>query len=164
MFQGSLVWSELQQDDTRLLYRYITNTLLPNSLRSSSSAFGAGPAGTPGSAIAPSPFSGHQGRFLAGGPDKETLRKAPEPGADLPEFRTPRVNLQGEYGGEHRLLVYHAVGSTLCMLVPAIREPTHEFYRGLDALVGPHLTNMSADLMDVFGANASSGSGSQVLW
>ena len=65
-------------------------------------------------------------------------------------------------------MVYHAIGSTLCVLLPSLREPTLDFYRGLDALVGPHLTNMSADLMDVFGAGSLPGPGSstaaQLLW
>lgn len=65
--------------------------------------------------------------------------------------------------------MYHAVGSTLCLFLPVPREPTREFYRGLDALVGPHLTNMSADLMDVFntsggGHNGEATGNAQVLW
>ena len=74
------------------------------------------------------------------------------------------------------MIVYHALGSTLCMFVPVIRELTVEFYRQLvrdspsmsmcraysihrhlllqDASLGPILTNMSADLMDVFGQDS----------
>ena len=31
----------------------------------------------------------------------------------------------------HHMVVYHALGSTLCMFVPVIRELTVEFYRQL---------------------------------
>ena len=32
---------------------------------------------------------------------------------------------------EHHMIVYHALGSTLCMFVPVIRDLTVEFYRQL---------------------------------
>ncbi len=141
---------------SRLLYLYITQTLLPGALSSSSSNLLLSPPSAGG------PFSGHQGRFLAGGP--------PSTRGDISamEWRTPTVRLlheataedgdqQSSMGVEHQLIVYHAVAATLCLLVPAVHgELPDEFFRQFDAAVGPRLTNLSADLLDVFGTSSSS--------
>ena len=134
--QGNVIWSELQQEDTRLLYYYLVESLLPSSEQTSTGAAGAGAGG------ARSPFGGHQGRFLTGGPQTQTI-------SDL-DFKIPTVFLEGGER-EHHLIVYHALGSSVCIFIPVIREPTVDFFRQLDASLGPALTNMSADLMDVFG-------------
>eukprot|EP00095_Tigriopus_kingsejongensis_P003752 maker-scaffold911_size81771-snap-gene-0.21 protein:Tk03752 transcript:maker-scaffold911_size81771-snap-gene-0.21-mRNA-1 annotation:"vacuolar fusion protein ccz1 homolog" len=148
--QGNVVWSDLQHDDTKLLYHYITTTLLPGHHPN------AGSTSTPG------PFTGHQGRFLVGGPPNPASHTFEEP--KVPKVHLFRVRSEEEEGSgdhlegrlEHHLVVYHAVSSTVCLMIPSFRELTHEFYSTLDASLGPYLTNMSADLMDVFGQNSSS--------
>lgn len=146
--QSNVVWSELQAEDTRLLYYYITQTLLPSAQARSFSSSAL--ARTPGDILATvrSPFSGHQGRYLAGGPSSVTSCQ-PE---DLSDIKIPKVHLNDaeDEGTVYQLVVYHAISSTICMLVDSRREMSLDFYRSLDALIGPHLTNMSADLMDVF--------------
>ena len=46
------------------------------------------------------------------------------------EFQIPTVFLDRGKDEQH-MIVYHALGSTLCMFVPVIRELTVEFYRQL---------------------------------
>ena len=55
---------------------------------------------------------------------------------------------------------FQALGSTVCLLVPSMRELTVEFYRQLDASLGPLATTMSTDLLDVFGKQQQSGGSS----
>ena len=45
-------------------------------------------------------------------------------------FQIPTVFLE-RGTEEHHMVVYHALGSTLCMFVPVIRDLTVEFYRQL---------------------------------
>ena len=52
---------------------------------------------------------------------------------------------------EYHFLVYHAIQSTLCLLIPHEVDFTVDFFKRLDGNLGPKLTNMSADLLDVFG-------------
>jgi hypothetical protein len=52
---------------------------------------------------------------------------------------------------EYHFLVYHAIKSTLCLLIPSEFDFSVEFFKRLDGHLGPRLTNMSADLLDVFG-------------
>ena len=154
--EGNVVWSDLQQEDTKLLYHYITKTLLPANSGSSLM-----------SPTVPSrgPFAGHQGRYLTGGP-VNVASLSDDPSHD---FNTPVVHLMTEYLGDedeedddlpedgfcqrvpHHLIVYHALSATMCLMVPAIHEMTDEFYKSFDANLGPIMTNISADLMDVFG-------------
>ena len=60
---------------------------------------------------------------------------------------------------EHQLLVYHALSSTVCLLVPAHISVDKGLIDRLDGHMGTALTNMSADLLDVFGRGTSSNSG-----
>ncbi|TRY79925.1 hypothetical protein TCAL_07067, partial [Tigriopus californicus] len=136
--QGNLVWSDLQQDDTQLLYHYITSTLLPHAPTH------ATPNTLEGEGTPRSPFSGHQGRFLSGGPPNPNSSTFEEP-------LVVKVHLQRDQARqEHHLIVYHALNSTVCLMIPSFQELTHELYRKLDASLGPQMTHMSADLMDVF--------------
>jgi hypothetical protein len=120
--QGNVVWSELQQQDTRLLYYYLVDSLFPSSCVSPDEAAAAT------AAAGRSPFGGHQGRFLTGGPQAQVASLA-----DL-DFKIPSVFLEGG-SSEYQMIVYHALGSSVCMFVPAIRELTVEFYRQLVRIV-----------------------------
>jgi len=122
--QGQLVWSGLVPDITRLLVHYLTTTLLPNlpSLPS------------------PSPTSPHQGRFLVGGQESDTL---------------PLVHL---ITGQYHLVVFHAINSTLCMLLST--SPDNSFYSNISSSLGPLLSNLSADLTHIW---ANSNSQAQVM-
>ena len=147
--QGNVVWTDLQQEDTRLLYHYVATNLLPSTV--------GGGQGQSYVAAEGGRFQGHQGRFITGGPTKLNEEER--------DWKTPRVNIdwEDEDSGEtvkkqHHLIAYHAVSSTVCLMVPASLDPPLSFYRGLDAFAGPALTNMSADLLGVFGSGVKSSS------
>jgi len=136
---GNIVWSGLQQKETQLLYYYVYNTLLPSY---SSKLSGASKN---------SPFSGHQGKFLTG--PTVSLKLTPD---EVNSLRIPKVFIPHLDGiKECHFLVYHAIQSTMCLLIPAEVDFTVDFFRRLDGHLGPKLTNMSADLLDVFGRNSS---------
>ena len=74
---------------------------------------------------APSPTAPHQGRFLVGGRDSAL----------------PTVHLKGE---QLHLLVYHAINSTMLLLLSS--PPSPLLYSDLDTTLGPALSDLSADL------------------
>ena len=57
---------------------------------------------------------------------------------------------EGDGLKEYHLIVYHALGATLVLLLPLEIELTVELFRRLDAHLGPRLTHMSADLVNYF--------------
>jgi hypothetical protein len=77
-----------------------------------------------------------------------------------PSLRDPDASLvvpkvfvpdSGDDLREHHLVVYHALNATLCLIIPSEFELSLDFFRRLDAHLGPRLTHMSADLHNVFG-------------
>ena len=145
LHHGNIVWSGIQQKETQLLFHYVYHTLLlQNATKSTGS-------------LNNSPFSGHQGRFLTGPPNIIKLTAD-----DVNSLRIPKVFLPifieetNEYTlKEYHFLVYHAIKSTLCLLIPIEVDFTVDFFKRLDGHLGPRLTNMSADLLDVFGRTSS---------
>merc|ERR1712141_394863 len=145
LHHGNIVWSGIQQKETQLLFNYVYHTLLlQNATKSTGS-------------LNNSPFSGHQGRFLTGPPNIIKLTAD-----DVNSLRIPKVFLPifieetNEYTlKEYHFLVYYAIKSTLCLLIPIEVDFTVDFFKRLDGHLGPRLTNMSADLLDVFGRSSS---------
>ena len=123
--QGQLVWSGLLPETTRLLVHYLTTTLLPSITTLPS----------------PSPTSPHQGRFLVGGQDTDTL---------------PLVHLSS---GQYHLVVFHAINSTLCLLLT--KPADNQFYSSICTSLGPTLSNLSADLTLLWANTANSSPVSQ---
>ena len=140
------MWSGLQQLETSLLYQYVNDTLLP-----------AHTSDTGGDAMllvsnpsAPaSPFSGHRGKFLNVDTDNRMGPKIP-----------PTLLVDGR---QYQLLVYHAIMSTVCLLVPAGVAIESRLIDRLDGHMGTALTNMSADLLDVFGRGGSDSSSDPLM-
>ena len=132
--QGFVAWSGLQQHQTSLLYHYLYTTLLPASLSRTA----------PTAPASLGPFSGHQGNFVTGPP---SLRD-PDASLVVPKIFVPDSdqNLR-----EYHLVIYHALNATLCLIIPGEIELSFDFFRRLDAHLGPRLTHMSADLHNVFG-------------
>ena len=150
LHHGNIVWSGIQQKETQLLFHYVYHTLLPQQNSVKSSTISA-------SAVSNSPFSGHQGRFLTG--PSNVLKLSPD---DVNSLRIPKVFLpifieetNENSLKEYHFLVYHAIKSTLCLLIPVEVDFTVDFFKRLDGHLGPRLTNMSADLLDVFGRSSS---------
>ena len=153
LHHGNIVWSGVQQKETQLLYFYVYHTLLPAS--------GLVVAKQTANSSNPSPFGGHQGRFLTG-PAQLDLTVDEVNSLRIPKVYVPQTcqETQLEAVQEYHLLVYHAIKSTLCLLIPSQVSFTVDFFKRLDGHLGPRLTNMSADLLDVFGRNAGSSSAS----
>ena len=150
LHHGNIVWSGIQQKETQLLFHYVYHTLLPQQNSVKSSTISA-------SAVSNSPFSGHQGRFLTG--PSNVLKLSSD---DVNSLRIPKVFLpifieetNENSLKEYHFLVYHAIKSTLCLLIPVEVDFTVDFFKRLDGHLGPRLTNMSADLLDVFGRSSS---------
>ena len=108
-----------------------------------------------------SPFGNHQGRFLTG--PTATLKLTPDQfnALRIPKVFVPfKIEETGEeILKEYHFLVYHALRSTLCLLIPIEVDFTMDFFKRLDGHLGPRLTNMSADLFDVFGRSSTPGNG-----
>lgn len=152
LHHGNIVWSGLQQKETQLLYFYVYHTLLPAS----------------GSLVVTkqnSPFGGHQGRFLTGPAQLDGLTVDQVNSLRIPKLYVPQMcqETQLEAVQEYHLLVYHAIKSTLCLLIPSQVSFTVDFFKRLDGHLGPRLTNMSADLLDVFGRNATGSNAASVV-
>jgi len=116
--QGQLVWSEVKPDVTRLLVHYLTTTLLP-SLTSSTS---------PTSSVA------HQGRWLVPGNSSHMV--------------LPQVHFQSDKHHPRNLVVFHAINSTLCLLLKD--QPSESFYDRFSDTMGPLVSNLSADLTHIW--------------
>ena len=87
---------------------------------------------------APSPTAPHQGRFLVGGRDSAL----------------PTVHLKGE---QLHLLVYHAINSTMLLLLSS--PPSPLLYSDLDTTLGPALSDLSADLTHQWSQDREAASG-----
>jgi hypothetical protein len=72
-----------------------------------------------------SPFSGHQGKFLTG--PTVSLKLTPD---EVNSLRIPKVFIPHFDGiKECHFLVYHAIQSTMCLLIPAEVDFTVDFFR-----------------------------------
>ena len=156
LHHGNIVWSGVQQKETQLLYFYVYQTLLP--------ATGLATAAKTSANSTSSPFGGHQGRFLTG-PTQLDLTVDEVNSLRIPKVYIPHICQETHLEAiqEYHLLVYHAIKSTLCLLIPSEVSFTVDFFKRLDGHLGPRLTNMSADLLDVFGRNAGSSVGANVM-
>ena len=85
----------------------------------------------------PAPTSPHQGRFLVGGSDEAAL---------------PVIHLEQET--TRHLVVYHAINSTLCLLLH--EAPQADFYQAYSDWTGPVLSDLSADLTHIWATSSSS--------
>jgi len=87
---------------------------------------------------APSPTAPHQGRFLVGGRDSAL----------------PTVHMKGD---QLHLLVYHAINSTMLLLLSS--PPSPLLYSDLDTTLGPALSDLSADLTHQWSQDREAASG-----
>ena len=158
LHQGNIVWSGLQQKETALLFQYINTSLLPNAAVLSTPDRQPNIASSTDASTSRNPFSGHQGRFLTGSNVNRSLVDIKMPRIFIPPpstFATENYkSIKGENEivfKEYHLIVYHAISSTVCLIIPAEIEISNGIMNGLDAYMGSRLTNMSADLLDVLG-------------
>ncbi|KAK7919825.1 hypothetical protein WMY93_011109 [Mugilogobius chulae] len=139
LYNDQLIWSGLEQDDMRILYKYLTTSLFPR--HSEPELAGRD------SPLRPEVTGNllHYGRFLTG----PTNFKDPEA-----KFRFPRIFVSDDDGYEElHLIVYKAMSAAACFMISASVELTREFCEQLDSLVGPQLTLLASDICEQFTIN-----------
>uniref|UniRef100_A0A7N6A6A1 CCZ1/INTU/HSP4 first Longin domain-containing protein n=1 Tax=Anabas testudineus TaxID=64144 RepID=A0A7N6A6A1_ANATE len=139
LYNDQLIWSGLEQDDMRILYKYLTTSLFPR--HSEPELVGRD------SPLRPEVAGNllHYGRFLTG----PTNLKDPEA-----KFRFPKIFVSAEDGYEElHLIVYKAMSAAACFMISASVELTRDFCEQLDSLVGPQLTLLASDICEQFTIN-----------
>uniref|UniRef100_A0A3P9LTD5 CCZ1/INTU/HSP4 first Longin domain-containing protein n=1 Tax=Oryzias latipes TaxID=8090 RepID=A0A3P9LTD5_ORYLA len=143
LYNDQLIWSGLEQDDMRTLYKYLTTSLFPR--HSEPELAGRD------SPLRPEVAGNllHYGRFLTG----PANLKDPEA-----KFRFPKIFVASEDGYEElHLIVYKFFVIASCFLsldqISASVEVTREFCEQLDGLVGPQLTLLASDICEQFTIN-----------
>uniref|UniRef100_A0A8C7ZE48 CCZ1 homolog, vacuolar protein trafficking and biogenesis associated n=1 Tax=Oryzias sinensis TaxID=183150 RepID=A0A8C7ZE48_9TELE len=135
LYNDQLIWSGLEQDDMRTLYKYLTTSLFPRhsepEVRSN--------------LLSVNFLSCFVLRFLTG----PANLKDPEA-----KFRFPKIFVASEDGYEElHLIVYKAMSAAACFMINASVEVTREFCEQLDGLVGPQLTLLASDICEQFTIN-----------
>uniref|UniRef100_A0A8C5Q0S5 Vacuolar fusion protein CCZ1 homolog n=1 Tax=Leptobrachium leishanense TaxID=445787 RepID=A0A8C5Q0S5_9ANUR len=132
LYNDQLIWSGLEQEDMRILYKYLTTSLFPRHLEPEL-------AGRDSSIRPEMPGNlQHYGRFLTGPVNLN------DPDA---KFRFPKIfiNTEDTYEELH-LIVYKVTCTSSTQLTP-------EFCRKLDSLVGPQLTVLASDICEQYNYN-----------
>jgi len=180
MYNDSLVWSGLEQDDMRVLFRYLTTTLFPTNMEQELQGATSQQAGKQhyGRYITgPRSLSEDSGQvpvphvFLTGGsparaaapyaassttPEQEDCHCVGIPishHSTCPRACTDSDSISGEHVvlEECQLLVYKALSATVCMLLQGDFQPlTLEFFRRLDSFLGPKLSNLASDISEQY--------------
>ncbi|XP_041073742.1 vacuolar fusion protein CCZ1 homolog isoform X2 [Polyodon spathula] len=139
LYNDQLIWSGLEQDDMRILYKYLTTSLFPRhsepELAGRDSPMRLEMAGN----------LLHYGRFLTG----PSNLKDPEA-----KFRFPKIFVNTENTSEElHLIVYKAMSAAVCFMINTSVELTREFCEQLDSLVGPQLTLLASDICEQYSVN-----------
>ncbi|XP_046854932.1 vacuolar fusion protein CCZ1 homolog [Xenia sp. Carnegie-2017] len=132
MYDDQIVWSGLEQEDMRVLYRYLTTSLIPvaneewAAYEKQMIARGENTSSR-----------NHRGRFVTCPPDlMEDVRGPPR--------KLPRIFIEEEDGlKEFFLVVYQAVDAVVSMLVAVNEPPDKEICKQLSGFVGHRLTNLA---------------------
>uniref|UniRef100_A0A8C5Q1D8 Vacuolar fusion protein CCZ1 homolog n=1 Tax=Leptobrachium leishanense TaxID=445787 RepID=A0A8C5Q1D8_9ANUR len=139
LYNDQLIWSGLEQEDMRILYKYLTTSLFPRHLEPEL-------AGRDSSIRPEMPGNlQHYGRFLTGPVNLN------DPDA---KFRFPKIfiNTEDTYEELH-LIVYKVTSLSRLCVVPTVIPLTPEFCRKLDSLVGPQLTVLASDICEQYNYN-----------
>ncbi|XP_062359391.1 vacuolar fusion protein CCZ1 homolog isoform X4 [Cinclus cinclus] len=139
LYNDQLIWSGLEQDDMRILYKYLTTSLFPRHMEPELAG-----RDSPIRAEMPGNLQ-HYGRFLTG----PLNLNDPESKCRFPKIF---VNTDDTYEELH-LIVYKAMSAAVCFMIDASVPPTLEFCRKLDSIVGPQLTVLASDICEQYNIN-----------
>ncbi|XP_030788075.1 vacuolar fusion protein CCZ1 homolog B isoform X2 [Rhinopithecus roxellana] len=169
LYNDQLIWSGLEQDDMRILYKYLTTSLFPRHIEPELAG-----RDSPIRAEMPGNLQ-HYGRFLTG----PLNLNDPDAKCRFPKIF---VNTDDTYEELH-LIVYKAMSAAVCFMIdggsvtfsfeyscsasdshmnltglfchdsPASIQPTLDFCRRLDSVVGPQLTVLASDICEQFNIN-----------
>lgn len=143
LYNDQLVWSGLEQEDMRILYKYLTTSLFPSSLDTELKE-------PPTKLGATQATSAHYGKFVTGPSnlsDKTSAGKVPK----------IYVNTDKETQELH-LIVYRALSATVCLMVDSSFQPTLDWYKNIDSFIGPQLSSLASDISEQYNTRKSSGS------
>nr|XP_022313325.1 vacuolar fusion protein CCZ1 homolog isoform X2 [Crassostrea virginica] len=145
LYNDQLVWSGLDQEDMRIIYKYLITSLFPSyqeqELQSTTSVSPSRNSAAPGDV--------HYGKFITGPPDIQNEKNL---------GKVPRVYINTESLNEEcHLLVYRAHNASVCMFLQAATKVSFEHCRKLDGFLGPRLSQLASDIGDQFSKRASSG-------
>ena len=138
-----LLWTTLEQNDMKILYKYISTSLFPAAFETDSTDKEGQKSQSLGNS---SPSLTTQnlipGRFL-------TVPSEIGNSFPLPPKRAPKVfvNVNNEVK-ELYLIVYKAVNAVICLMVTSQPAPTIEFYHKLRTFLGPQLAHLSNVITD----------------
>uniref|UniRef100_U3BAR2 Vacuolar fusion protein CCZ1 homolog n=1 Tax=Callithrix jacchus TaxID=9483 RepID=U3BAR2_CALJA len=139
LYNDQLIWSGLEQDDMRILYKYLTTSLFPRHIEPELAG-----RDSPIRAEMPGNLQ-HYGRFLTG----PLNLNDPDAKCRFPKIF---VNTDDTYEELH-LIVYKAMSAAVCFMIDASIQPTLDFCRRLDSIVGPQLTVLASDICEQFNIN-----------
>ncbi|TKR70292.1 hypothetical protein L596_022334 [Steinernema carpocapsae] len=148
LYQNRLMWYSVSKVDVIVLFRYLTQSFLPTSLRAElkpDSHLNRRPSGSP---------SQHEGKFLSG-PSDLTKTGSDESFKDM---KCPVVFLSTDEESRHlsssQLIVYRALNATMCMFVK--KNINKDILHNLDAFLGPELSKLASRIGEVYG-NSNNG-------
>lgn len=134
LYNDHLVWSGLEQDDMRILYKYLVTSLFPAYLEQEHETFGHQSMSRNSS----SSNAGHFGKYVTGPPnlhDDKNLGKVPK----------VFVNTEVE-NEECYLLVYRAHSASVCLLINSATPISVELCRKFDSFLGPELSTLASEI------------------
>eukprot|EP01137_Pigoraptor_chileana_P021628 Opistho-2@85591 len=132
LYGDHLVYSGLEQDDMRIIYRYLTSAGFLTPL------FSDQPASTRTSA---SPMPAHVRTGFLIGPENPSDSESP--------INSPRVYVDGRSESDPlHLVMYHIAGACLCCLVEARVVTDLSFYRRFEAAVNAPLRSIATQVAE----------------
>ncbi|XP_041474181.1 vacuolar fusion protein CCZ1 homolog [Lytechinus variegatus] len=142
LYNNQLVWSGLEQDDMRVLYKYLTTSHFPSSLDTELKE-------TPKSSSA-----NHYGKFVMG------PQNLSDPSSS--ENKVPKLHItKDDHTEELFLIVYRAMSATICLMVEGSQLPAHEWYQNVDSSLGPQLSSLASDIGEQYANRRTSSSGQE---
>ncbi|CAI9723484.1 Hypothetical predicted protein [Octopus vulgaris] len=139
LYNDQLVWSGLQQDDMRIMYRYLITGLFPSFLEQNLISENISPVKLSGVTAS---SQVHYGRFITGPPD---IKDESNMG------KVPHVYLNTEEENEEcYLLVYRALSASICMFINVNTPLTFQTCKKIDAFLGQTLTTLASDIAEQY--------------
>ncbi|XP_038064553.1 vacuolar fusion protein CCZ1 homolog isoform X1 [Patiria miniata] len=147
LYNDQLVWSGLEQDDMRILYKYLTTSLFPTSLDTELKETTIKSNQTLGST--------HYGKFVTGPTDPHDQQSSSQ-------IRPPKIFVNnGSHIEELHLVVYRALSATVCLMVDGSTIPPLDWYKNIDSFIGPQLSSLASDIGEQYANRKGSSSASQ---
>ena len=147
LYNDQLLWTTIDQDDMRILYKYLTTSLFP----ATGDTENAGQSNHSNLMNSSNP-----GRFLTASIESiETLPNTPK--------RAPRlfVSTDNELN-EYYLIVYKSGNASICLMIKTQpQQPTVDFYMKLHAFLGVQLAHLSLKIAEQLSKNQMSQSDQQ---